>query len=155
MARLGGYVLTLTAAALVSSILLSVLKEGSAKHLLRLCCGVFLTVTAVSPLAELTSLSPELSYESFQWEGEDTAAFGAELARDARRERIREGIEAYILDKARCLGLSLQTEVILDPEDLPQTVRLWPEPEPTLRLQLEQILTSDLGIPKENLQWSG
>jgi len=155
MAKLGEYVLTLTAAALACSMLLSLLKEGTTKSFVRLFCGVFLTMTAFSPLTEISLPSVDSVFREYRRTGEVTAAAGENLAKELRRNIITERVEAYILDKAVCLGLDLQAEVTLGPDDLPRKVRLRPEPDRENRQQLDQIIVSDLGIPKENLQWSG
>ena len=52
MAGFRQYVLSLTAAALLGGILLSCVPEGSTGKVLRLVCGILITVTALKPLGQ-------------------------------------------------------------------------------------------------------
>ena len=155
MAELGEYIVSLTSAALLCSIILSLLKDGSAKGIVRLACGVFLTITAFSPMVDIQLPSLEDLFAAYHADSELAASYGEDMVMEARKEIIKEKVEAYLLDKAKGMGLSIQAEVLLDEEDIPCSVHIWPEPDIRNKEQLTQIITTDLGISKENLQWSG
>lgn len=155
MRQLGEYVVTLTAAALICSILLSLMGDGAMKAIIRLFCGIFLTVTAISPLTKLEV--PDLTnlFGEYSQAGTAAVAMGTDLAGKAEMMIIKDQVEAYILDKATGLGLEVQTEVTLSEEGVPESVRIWPEPTAEGKEQLSRILAEDLGIPKESQQWTG
>lgn len=153
MRALGEYVVSLTAAAMVSGLLLALVREGTAKNILRLVCGVVLTVTALTPMVR--GNLPDISFFETDWLtlGEAAAASGEEMALDAKTSFIKEGLEAYILDKASAFGADLRAEVTLDADGLPVSVALTGTVSTDARLALEAIITEDLGIPKEDQKW--
>lgn len=155
MDALKDYVIALTAAALICGILLSLVPDGSLRKLLQLVCGVFLTVTALTPLTRLTW--PDISgfLAPYNSQGESIAAMGQSMGQKERLGRIRDALEAYILDKAAALNCPVTLELSLDDTGVPLCVRL--EGEYTLfqKQQLMTIITNDLGIPGEDQQWTG
>lgn len=155
MQQLGAYVVSLTAAAMISGILLSLFPDGPVRGMLKLVCGVFLTVTALSPLIKINQ--PDLSGFVFDYmsEGESAAALGEDMAQDETLELIKFGLEAYILDKAASLDASVTPEVGLDESGVPVSVRMTGAVSDAARLELEALIAKDLGIPKEDQQWSG
>lgn len=148
------YIITVTACAMICSVVLTISKSGSCKTILRLLCGIFLTVTIFSS-SDMTLPSPAVFSDDFRYAGELSAAIGEELALDAVGAIIKERTEAYILDKASNLGLTLQVDVILSQNNIPETVWLNPEPYAEDKEILSQMIMTDLGIPKENQKWSG
>lgn len=153
MRALGEYVVSLTAAAMLSGILMALIREGTARKILRLVCGVFLTVTALTPLVR--GNLPDLSFFETDWLtlGEAAAASGEEMALDARTSFIKEGLEAYILDKASAFEADLRAEITLDADGMPISVILTGKASQSAREALEAVITEDLGIPKEDQKW--
>ena len=154
MAALGEYVLSVAAASLICGILLGMFPDGAAKGLLQLVCGVVLLLAVMGSLTDLTV--PDISKWGREYleEGEYFAAKGEEAAQKGRRERIKSFAESYILDKAAELGLTVEAEVLLDDSGAPVAVTLCGEGSPYAKLQLTEIIAQDLGITKENLQWT-
>ena len=155
MSYLRDYILSLAAIAMICGVVLSLLPEGGRKGLIRLVIGAALVATALSPLQgialpDLTSWGSALTQQ-----GESLAARGMEIGEAARRERIKSAAESYILDKAEALGLALEAEVTLDEAGVPVGVRLSGEVSPYLQLRLSERIAEDLGITKENQQWTG
>lgn len=154
MEALGRYILTLTAAAILCGIVTALVREGLPRSAVRVVCGILLSVTALSPLRQLKL--PDLSSISrdFRQEGEAAAAMGAELAREQRLEGISEALEAYILDKAASMDAELEAKVWLDGQGNPEKVVLAGCIPPAVRRELEEIITQELGIAKENQLWT-
>lgn len=155
MQQLGQYVVSLTAAALISGILLSLFPEGTMRTLLRLVCGTVLAVTALAPLTDLKLPDLDSVMQDYLPEGQAASDLGEDMARAERQELIKLGLEAYILDKAEAAGCQVLPTVTLDGEGNPVSVILTGEVTTSQRQQLEEVITKDLGIPKEDQQWTG
>lgn len=150
---LSRYIFGLICAALIAGILQSLLREGGCARVLKLLCGVFFLVTALKPLLRLEI--PDLSQWISVWEEEGEAAVqeGEDSFSQAYSDGIRTRLEAYILDKAAQLGLSVEVGLTLSPEGLPEAAVLSGEGTEAEKERLMTILATDLGIPKEKLQW--
>lgn len=151
---LAKYVLGLICAALIAGILQSLVKEGSCARVLKLLCGVFFLVTALKPLVKVQM--PDLSQWVSSWEAEGEAAVqeGEDSYAKAYSDGIRQRLEAYILDKAAQLGLTVEVTLTLSPEGLPEGAVLSGDGEEGAKEKLMTILRDDLGIPKEKQQWN-
>lgn len=156
MEALSRYVLSVIAAAFLFGILSSMVDEkGSTGALLRLMGGLFLIFSILSPILKMDFTGITNFLEDFAVEGEYASASGEEMAEEEYRTIIIQQVEAYILDKASGLGLSLTVEVTLNADDLPESVTLCGAAAPYAKLQLQQIIEDDLGIAKENQRWTG
>jgi hypothetical protein len=89
-------------------------------------------------------------------EAEEITAQGENLARQAMEEIIKTQAEAYILDKAADLGVSLDVYVSLTSQDLPvpQGVILTGSVSPYQRSVLSQDIEKHLGIEGGKIQWN-
>ena len=147
------YVLSLTAAALLGGILLSCVPEGSGRKILRLVCGILLTVTALKPLGQLRLPNLDAMSGEYRQQAEAAVAVGQEMARLEAREGIHKALEAYILDKAAELGVDVTPEVFTDESGIPVSVRLEGDVSLGMRQKIQTIITNDLGIPGEAQKW--
>lgn len=156
MENLSRFILSIIAASFIVAILSSLVdKKGSSGVLLRLIGSLFLTFTLVSPLVDL-DFTGILDYlEEFTESGELAAVNGELMAREEYRTIIKQKLEAYILDKANELGLSISAEVSLNENAQPEEVILRGAASPSGKAQLQQFLQDDLGISKENQLWIG
>ena len=158
MEKLGYYILSVTAATILLSVLQSVAgKKGTYGALLRLIGGLFLSFTIIAPVADI---EPDQILE-FPWDfaaqGSDIAERGQEYAQDQLHGIIKDRCEAYILDKAKAYQADLTVEVMLslDEVPVPSSVRLQGSVSPYARQALQKWLQDDIGIPKECQQWIG
>ena len=156
MTGIGNYLLSLTGASILCGILKTLIPgKGSGGRLISLLCGVILTLTALKPLtgANLADLS-ERWISAFS---PDTylSDSGENMARDAMAAIIKEECETYILDKATSLGLDITVGIALSDGDIPAPVSvvISGDASPYARSRLQQIIASDLGIPKEAHRW--
>lgn len=158
METLGQYVLSVSTAAILCGLVLSMISKGCYHSILRLICGVFLALLVVQPI---TKFDPDRILSLFNREmesdAEAAAALGEDLSRDSMSAYIKRETEAYILDKAHALGVTVEAEVTLGKDDLPVPVSavIRGDVPEAMRRKLEQLITDDLGIAKENLQWIG
>lgn len=139
--------------AFVCGIVLGFLSNTKQKALVRLVSGVILAVAVIRPLGRF-SLEDCLEFPSESWVGaENYIAEGERAAFQSQADCIKASCEAYILDKAKELGANIRVDIILDGDLLPEFAYLTGTIAPQLQNQLQRILTTDLGIPKENQKW--
>lgn len=88
-------------------------------------------------------------------QGSVAAAIGKEIACNEFRMRIKQETEEYILSKAASMNLHLSANVTLSDTDFPEptAVTIFAAAPPGIRKELEQIISQDLGISKENQLW--
>lgn len=157
MEALGRYILSVVSAAILLSILRSLLdKKSSAAVLLQLVGGLFLTFTVVSPVADINFeafFDMPLDYIS---EGNLLAVQAQEATQDELCEIIKQRCEAYILDKAMSYQAPLQVDVSLSTDEtpVPCSVRLQGSITPYAKSALQKWLQDEIGIPKENQLWT-
>lgn len=156
MEHLKQYILTVVAAAVVCGLVLGLTgKRGTMGAVTKLLCGLFLSVTVISPFlgSELLDFS---SYEDFwRTEADYHASYGVQTAAQSTREIIKDDCEAYILDKAISLGADIQVQITLSPDDppVPQEITVTGSASPYARQALKRIIKEDMGISEENQQW--
>ena len=140
MEGLRQYVISVTTAAIVCGMLTAMLKKGAMQSLVKLL---------------LKALPQDLGPDYQEASG--AAQEGERYARNSIAEIIKEQTEAYILDKAAELGLSLEAEVFLSGDEIPVpvSVRITGQASEIERRRMEMILEKDLGIAKENQTWTG
>lgn len=157
MSGLRSYIVSVVTAAVICGVVTALAKESGTGPLMRLLCGVFLAITALRPLAQV-DLEQWLDLPlPYQQQARHYSAQGEEFARAAKAQRIMQETEAYILDKAKALRAEITVQVVLREtgEPLPQTVILTGRISPYAKAQLQRILEEDLGIAKEQQQWTG
>lgn len=149
------YVLGLIGAALLAAVAVSLAGEGTHKQLVRLLCGIVMTLVFLRPLAGWR-FEPDLSFMKEVLDaGSREANAGQNLAREEQIRRITAGVESYILDKADREGADLTVEVTLTEDLLPAGVVLRGKASREAKENLSRMLEQDLGITKENQLWTG
>lgn len=156
MTGLSGYALSVISAAIMTAIISSFFDGKSGiSGIIRLVSGLFLTFVIISPLTNLDFSMVNDYLEEFTVEGEEVAAMGENLAREAEADIIMGRVQAYILDKANSLGVQLDVEVVLDRDNIPVSVKLSGNISPYAKARMAAIITEDLGISKEHQLWIG
>ena len=153
---LGKYLLSVTAAALLASVVTSLLGDRSTiGAVVKMLSGIYLTLAILVPLCqlrlnEITDLKSELTTQAQQ-----IAIVGQNAARDAMAESIIASTQTYILDKANSMGIRLTVEVELDdsPVPVPCSIRIKGNISPYQKEKLSVIIQQDLGIPSEAQLW--
>ncbi|MDO5399793.1 MAG: hypothetical protein Q4F17_02270 [Eubacteriales bacterium] len=155
MEGLRQYLLSIICASLICGIVLSMVKEEGARTAVKLLCGAVLAMTVVSPLFGLDpDRLAELIPDSL--DGAGYVSEGENMARQAMAQHIKQACEAYILDKASSLHADVEVEITLGGEDqVPVAAELTGTASPNARAQLLSSLQGELGIPKENIRWTG
>lgn len=157
MAALGRYIFSVTTAAIICSILLSILKKKSgAAVLVRLIGGLFLTFTVIAPVSDVNFTAVFETPLEYTSQGNLIAASGQDLAQEQVQEIIKERCEAYILDKAMSYQTQIDAEVTLSQDDIavPTAVQLKGSVSPYVKSILKKWLQVEMGIPEENQIWT-
>lgn len=155
MADLRTYILSVTAAAMLCSVLSGLLHDGSTKLLIRFILGMFLTLAVIRPFANIRLDQLEVDPSQIDGFAQEAADRGEKMAREAWDAIIKQRTEAYILEKADQLDADIRAEVTVSGEGIPVGATLHGTWTPDARHQLQLFLDRELGIPKENLQWNG
>lgn len=156
MAALREYILSVVAAAILCGIVSGLAgKKANCAPILKLVCGIFLTLTVVRPIVKVDMDEIGGLLSGLQTEAEAASAFGEEHLDHSLKESIKQATQAYILDKAGKLGLELTVSVHLDEENIPDEVILEGACSPYGKRELQSMIVSDLGIPKERQIWIG
>lgn len=150
------YILSVTAAAVICSMVLSLCdKKGFNKAAIKMLCGIFVAITMIAPLLEIRLSN--ISMSAGVLSGEATAAVeeGRQAAVNAVGSIIKQRTESYILDKADAMGIEIIVQVSLDQENLryPQCVCIHGTVSPFAKRQLQLWISEELGIAEENQIW--
>lgn len=154
MTALRSYILSVVTAAILCSLVLSIAgKKSSAAPILKLLSGLLLSLTIIRPVAQVKVEDFLAFAEEIQLEAENAAAAGSTYYRDSVNEVILEQTQTYILEKAQTLDASIAVEVFLDETSIPHAVTVRGTLSQKVKEQLEAIIASDIGIPKERQTW--
>lgn len=157
MVMLGRYIFSVTTAAIIFSILQSLLhKNSAAAMLVRLIGGLFLTFTVIAPVIDFdldSILEQSWAYTSH---AEDIAAAGQTIAAEQRSQRIKEQCETYIVDKAMSYQTQLDVDITLtnDEMPLPSAVLLKGNISPYVKSIIATWIQDEMGIPEDHQIWS-
>ncbi len=154
MTAIRDYILTIVSAAMLCALLKSISagKKGI-ERILSLVAGIFLLATGLRPLGILKLTQWENPVEGYRSRAESMVAEAQQDVQDQLKSQIQEQTQAYILDKANTLGMSLEVQVELDSDFIPWQVTLKGPVSPYARQQLKEVLKNELGIPEERQVW--
>ena len=150
------YLIRLTAAAVLGAIVRRLAPAGGAGRAARLGAGLLVLLTAFSPLASFNTASAAQELARQGYADPLTTVEFSKNVNDLLSELITEQTEAYILDKARELGLSLTVEVTAQVEEtypVPYAVKLRGSPTAAQKAALSSAIAADLKIPEERQEW--
>lgn len=130
--------------------------HGASKQSLKLLAGMLMALAVVRPWVQISM------DDLFGWTGDITqqaeavASQGADLGAQAYYDGIKQRLEAYILDEAEALGAQIEVDVELSEDEILQPVRavICGALSPSARNRLETLLTKELGISREEIQWN-
>ena len=147
------YILSILIWIFVCGILQKMIAETRGKKMIQLISGVVLAITVFSPLTRMR-LDDYFQIPKIEWENSDLYIMeGQNNASEAQKRYIQDHCEAYILDRARTLNAEITVEILLNESMIPAFAQIEWDGNPSLQIELEKVLMTDLGIPKENQQW--
>lgn len=155
MGGIKDYLISITAAAMIAGIITGIAKKsGGISSIMKLLCGLFLTVTVLHPVAGISFNRIQLYLDQMSVDADFAANIGNDAANKEMKQYITERSCAYILEKANALGASLDIEIIL--EDLiPCAVEISGPVSPYAKQQLSNYIEENLGISLEDQRWIG
>ena len=155
MEHIREYLLSVTAAALVCGMIRSLAGEkGSIGGLVRLLCGIFLSLTVIRPLADIRLQEFSFFADEILDDARSAAEEGTDYAYSAMARHIKESCEAYILDKALLYDAHITAEVEIGGETpVPVGCTIRGELSPYARQQLSRMLEDEIGIGEEDQHW--
>ena len=154
MEALRQYVISVVAGAILCGIALRLVPKGALSQIMKLLCGLILTLCVLRPMVKAELLNSIRFDGSFFDDAVSTAALGEEYSARAIRDIIKSETEAYILDKARSLGAKILAEVSLTTDGVPAGVRVTGSLSPYAKAALADYISRELGISKENQVWT-
>ncbi|MGI6013391.1 MAG: hypothetical protein ACOX7K_03790 [Oscillospiraceae bacterium] len=153
------WILSLTATALFCSIALAMAPKGRAGGVLRLVCGIALSLALIAPLIQLDLSAYTDSVTSFSQTYRDVTTRAEEQAESLYRGIIEEECAAYIWDKAERCGMVVTAVSVTAQWDdvtenwLPHTISI-DVPSDTDTAALSAAIETELGIPAERQEWN-
>lgn len=155
-AAVRGYLLSITAAALLLALVQALLPQGAARRTAAMVGGLLILLTVLSPLAKLDYDSLAKSIAQLQMETE-TMRTGIEVgSRDLMAGIIKQRCETYILDKAEQMGLELRVEITVSSGadyPYPTAVTLQGTAAERQKQMLTAYIVENLGIPAAQQEW--
>ena len=152
MTFLRSWLLSVTACAVLVSIVQQLTDGGAMKKIMRFVGGMVLMLAMLRPLLSLTFDLPELDGGHYR-EAVEVLKETLNAEQDsALGDSIAAQTQAYIEDKAASLGLNVRAEVrtaIYDGVPLPDSATLYGEKNAALGAYIVQ----ELGIAEENQLW--
>ncbi len=159
---LTGWITGITAAAVISALVLAIAPECPAKRVLRLACGIIMLVAVLRPVKGLgdTDLSFFLQQYRSEFEGYEEEMSG--ISENNIKLIIEDRTRTYILQKKDMLRLDCDVAVTAQkPEGeegypYPYSVELifnGSLPEEDKKKEMSEFLSIELGIPPERQLW--
>ena len=147
-----GYLFSLTAAALLSALVLALVPEGSVRRTVQLGCGLLLALTALSPLLKLDYDAIAKQIAEIRLDTE-TVRTGVEVQnRELQARIISEQAAAYIWDKADEMEVEVETRD-LGSGPYPWRATLTGTCGGEKRTALTQYIEENLAIPEARQVW--
>ena len=151
-----GYLLSITAAALLLSLLMSLIHNGKMHRLLCFVGSLLMVLAVIRPVVRLDAEDIELAIKNMELETklsqDDICSQNNQIVADI----IKEQCQTYILDKAAANGQDLTVEIIISEEGdypYPVSVVLYGDASQEERERLEKVIEQDIGIPPERQEW--
>ena len=157
MTDLGQSVLSIICASMLAGIVTSMLPDSVGGELIRLLCGLFITVTILTQIRNMDVEVWQEPYWQLAAQAQIQTQEGEMQAEDQLRAVIKESCESYILDKAKDIGICIGVDIGLSEEDIPIPVNVTILGSVTEEAKeiLQEILIQEMGIQKEDQLWSG
>lgn len=151
------YLMSLIAVAIICSIIHGMFHDKSTYgQLIGLLTGIVMLVVLLSPLKKITIPDWAPFQENYKLLALEYTEEGVAAANSAKADIIKAKSEAYILDKAASLDAHIYVDVTVsqEPDSIPVAVTLRGAISPYGKQVLEREIETQLGILKENQQWS-
>jgi len=149
------YILSVVAVSVVCSIVNRIVGKGTSfGPIIRLTCGLFVALTALSHWVEFDLRDPGLFYEDYYAQAQVISQSAQVAADQSVAAIITDQTQAYILDKAISQGLDISVAVQLDESGkIPYSVKITGDVSPYDQSVLKRYIADTLAIPEERQLW--
>lgn len=149
------YILSIVVCGIVSSITCALFDEkNSTGKVVRILAGILMTVTLLAPVKTFSFNRVLKYFDDLSINASTYTEEGKNTAQTKIDDIIKERAEAYILDKAKSMGLDVAVEVELnDNNSVPCGIMITGKVAPYEKGVLRNYIEENLGISKENQQW--
>lgn len=156
MDHLRSYLLSVIVAALICSILTAMPgKNSTLQSIRKTLCGIFMSVTLISPIMDLRIPDLQNYLDAFRWDAARAVDLGQSMTQDSLGLLIKQQTAAYILDKAGDMGAAVEVAVTLSDgsPQIPCAVTITGMVSPYIRQRLTEMIEEDLQIKREDQHW--
>jgi hypothetical protein len=153
---MGGYIVGLTAMALLCGIVTSLAeKDTAAGKVINLMCSVCMLLCILRPVLQLRPHDFRDLFGDLSSQGQEAVQQGKDSANLELESIMISKTEAYILDKATVYGADVSVEVTLRNESLPvpAAVTIRGNCSPYAQQRLSEMMAEDLSIGREAQVW--
>ena len=157
MVHMRQYLLTVIAAAVICTIVRALThNKGASAAIVNLITAVFLLITVISPWKNWSFSAITEHIKDYSDSAETIVNNGVAAAQTETAAIIKRQTEAYIVDKARSLGVYLQADVTISDTSMaqPEAVTITANTSPYLKQKISSYISTDLGIPEANQLWN-
>ncbi len=153
MARWSGWVYSTIVCAISCGIVSQMVSDSKGKDILRLLCGIILSISLFRPITTVNFREYLDAFRQNWYEADSYIADGQKIAAMEQADSIRAACETYIMNRAKALGTEIKAAVTLTNAGVPVFAEIYGKVEANIQKQLQTVLTTELGIPKENQKW--
>lgn len=149
------YILSVGAAGLMCAIVLRLASGGTTGKAVKFVSGLFMLLTLLQPLTGIRIDNITDYFDSYTQDAEEAVSFGKEQSALSVRNRIKEALASYILDKGAAHGAKLSVQVCLDDAYPPNILRIALQGDiaPFAKMSLQETLSRELGLEVEDIIW--
>ncbi len=147
--------MTLVCGGILVSLVLSIGgSSGSGGRIRKMLCGMFVALIAISPLRSVDFSNLDNPLQDYTAMAQAASQSGITQAKDTMISIISEQTEAYILDKAETLGVSVNVDIEVDSESLqPTFATITGSVTPYEKEMISGFLTQELLIERSAQRW--
>jgi hypothetical protein len=131
-------------------------KSKTNQRLVQLISGMVILLTMVSPEVSINNIINFRTFDERLDHAQSYVSDGIARYKKELASRIVSQSEAYILEKAAQMDVSIEVDIILSDDDIPAPVaaRIKGNVSPFAKSKLMDMMEKDLGISKERQQWT-
>lgn len=150
-------VFAIFAAAFIRSVLLQILQDRNLREWIHLLGGIYITVVIVGGIRQLDYNKLMEQLDITYTGASEYALEGKNQARSAMEQIIKQNCEAYILDVAEQMDVTVTVDVFFSDEEVPvpEKIMVYGSVSPYAKTKLSAIITEDLGLDRGSQVWIG
>jgi len=150
------YILTLVIVGILCGLAQIPFKETKMEAVVKLTSCLLLMITVTRPFLEARNLNLTHSFGQISTDAQEKVQAGQETAIVLLSENIKQTTEAYICDKAKSLGASINVDVKLDESALPvpKSAVIFGTISPYAKRQLSEYIDKEIGICGDDQIWN-